>query len=245
VLKLFHPSVSAESIEKEYRTNQLLKETGIRMPLVHGMKSVNGKRGIVFEGINGAVMTTLLAQRPLKVVTLAKKLAHIHHEIHQQHCEALPSFKESLKTDIMATGLDEDRKKTLLTLLKRVADDTAVCHADFHPDNLLIGRERHHVIDWLDASKGHPLLDVARTKMLIGLSALPDGLSGFKRIMIRWLRRKFLRSYLKTYFNLSGLDRTELSDYEPLLLAARLAENLPQKERRRLEAALDSHFKQE
>jgi len=35
-----------------------------------------------------------------------------------------------------------------------------VCHGDFHPDNIMLTPTGPIVIDWIDATQGHPAADI-------------------------------------------------------------------------------------
>jgi thiamine kinase-like enzyme len=118
----------------------------------------------------------------------------------------------------------------LLQHLERLPDGTALCHGDFHPENVLVGEEGVFVVDWPSAMRGNPLADIARTTLLVMYSELPPDLPAREEILRQ--REVFYRTYLEHYQNFSGLNLTELQAWMPIVAAARLRENIPDEEPR-------------
>lgn len=67
VLKLFYEWVSAESVKKEYKLNQLVYQAGLPVPQVFNLVNLENRSGIVFENIHGTTMLTLLIRKPWQV----------------------------------------------------------------------------------------------------------------------------------------------------------------------------------
>ena len=67
VLKLFYKWVSAESVKKEYKLNQLVYQAGLPVPQVFNLVNLENRSGIVFENIHGTTMLTLLIRKPWQV----------------------------------------------------------------------------------------------------------------------------------------------------------------------------------
>jgi len=74
-----------------------------------------------------------------------------------------------------AKGLPVRFRRTALRELNRLPTGGFLCHGDFHPDNVIWSERGPVVIDWLDANRGDPAADVARTPMLISIGETPDG----------------------------------------------------------------------
>ena len=90
------------------------------------------------------------------------------------------------------------------------------------------------IIDWLDASLGNPLADVARTVIIIlgdGQHLLPGDHP------LKPLIQSFHKAYLDTYFRLRPANREELSYWVTIVAAARLSENIPEVEQWLLDQA--------
>jgi hypothetical protein len=83
------------------------------------------------------------------------------------------------------------------------------------------------VIDWIDASIGNPLADVARTTViLLGAAAS----SQIPHPFLKMLVRLFHSIYLSTYFKFLQGGEKEYSHWLPIVAAARLSENMVEME---------------
>lgn len=92
-------------------------------------------------------------------------------------------------------------------------DGNVLCHGDFHPDNILMSPRGAVIIDWPDASQGHPLADVARTSLLARLAELPPGIPG--RRALQYGRALFHQIYLRGYLKRQRARRRELDAWLP------------------------------
>ena len=118
----------------------------------------------------------------------------------------------------------------------------AICHGDFHPDNLLLARPdpvdpvtdaglktedlaNLWIIDWVDATLGDPACDVARTLLLITTGGLPSHHGGGSAKM-EGGREAIARVYLDRYSEIRPLDICALEAWLPIVAAARLAEGI-------------------
>lgn len=136
--------------------------------------------------------------------------------------------------------LPPDIKAAALSLLASLPSGDSLCHGDFHPDNIILAKQQPIIIDWLDASQGPPLADVARTLMLFTIP--PLSMHPIKKLLISWLRAGTLKVFLDEYFSLLPEGKDQLDDWLSVVLAARLAEKIPE-ERGVILAQLDQRFK--
>ena len=174
-------------------------------------------------------MAEALRARPWLVGRMARRLARLHRQIHQvQNPEGLPLQRERLLAGIRsAPELQTHVRENLQQLLMSLPLKTRLCHGDFHPGNVMLSRRGPVIIDWVDASLGHPAADVGRTLLLLEGEIAT---SGYGSMPIIVLLRLFIRAYLKGYRNhdealvASGLD--ELDEWRPVLAAARMAEGI-------------------
>lgn len=100
-----------------------------------------------------------------------------------------------------------------------------LCHGDFHPGNVILSATDEVVIDWVDASLGDPLADVARTSVLLSGAAYaaPDGPQST-------LIRNFQSDYLSCYLDGADADRIQYRRWIPIVAAARLSEGVAEAE---------------
>lgn len=104
-------------------------------------------------------MVADLSRRPWRTVRHARTLAELHREL---HAIPVPDFLSG--------------------------DGPALLHLDLHPLNVILGRSGPVVIDWANAARGRPELDIALSAVVLGGAPIGPPLS--------WLRDRFVRAFL-------------------------------------------------
>ena len=227
VLKLLNAGIAAAAADHEANIGRLVHAAGLPVPAVYGRIDLNGRAGILYERIEGPTLLSLITRQPLKMPGWGRTLARLQHQVHQNAASGLDNKIESLERAIQKEpNVPDDLRKAALARLNRLPAGDALLHGDFHPDNILVSARGLIIIDWLDASRGHPLADVARTWLLM-TGRLPPSMSAAQRIIIQLGRNVLVRSYLNSYFHLSGFTRSDLTPWLLPVAAARLAENVP------------------
>lgn len=238
ILKLFHADRSLASAEYEARISRLVHASGLAIPAVGEIIETHGRYGLTYERIEGASLLTDLVARPWTLMRAALTLAELHTTIHDHHGADLPTIRQRLEKNIRsAASLPSSVEAQLLDSLSTLHDERSLLHGDFHPDNVLLTTRGPIIIDWNDATVGDPWADVARTSLLLTASQLPPDAPG--RLFISAGRRWLHRVYLKRYTKLRPEGRARLARWQPIVAAARLAENIPG-ERDRLMALIMS-----
>ena len=151
-------------------------------------------------------------------------LAELHVEMHCIDVQVeLPSQRERLRDKIeKAEGLSSDARERQLRALMEMPDGDRLCHGDFHPGNVIITKQGPIVIDWIDATRGNPLADVARSSViLLGSEASKRG-NRLRNAIAEWYHRR----YVKRYIELRGERREEYRAWYPIVAAARMSEGI-------------------
>ena len=226
ILKLFRDWLPAEDAALEERNSRLVADLGLPVPQVGERVEYQGRAGLVFERIDGPMMISAIAKKPHRLLRYGRTLGRLHAEIHSKTVDCgLPSQSDRLDHKIReARSLSEPLRVAALRALRALPSRKALCHGDFHPENVLLSRRGPVVIDWIDATAGHPVGDVARTIVLIRCSALPR--QALRRWRTRLRRSLFLRAYLSGYSRQSPIRRGELRRWLPVVAAARLSEDI-------------------
>src|SRR5438105_2291070 len=81
--------------------------------------------------------------------------------------------RERIDARIETSDAPAADKQAARERLAALPDGTALCHGDFHPDNVLLSPRGPVVIDWSSASRGHPVGDLAWTSRLLRTADLP------------------------------------------------------------------------
>jgi len=236
VLKLFKQGISQAAAEYEANLAGAVHAAGLPVPAVGEVIELDGRFGLEYERVEGTSMLDMIFSRPWHYRRLAYQLADLQVEMHQLSVPGLPSQYDTLERKIRnAKPLPEKVRQTALDALGTLPKESKLCHGDFHPGNILLTQHGAVIIDWIDASSGSPLLDVARSTLLFGGGPLPPGAT--RKGLVWLIRRLFYREYLDRYCRLHPLDKKELSHWLSVAAAARLSENIPGDEQRLLSIA--------
>jgi aminoglycoside phosphotransferase (APT) family kinase protein len=227
VLKLFLEWCPPAWVEFEANTVRAVHAAGIRTPAALEVVEVNGRRGVVYEKVEGISMLREMARNPLKLVDFARQMARLQLEIHQIAGAGLPDLGGRLKGSIEAAqALPEALRQAALRRLAALPVGDRVCHADFHPDNILVSQGQLVVIDWVTAACGHPAADVARTQILLSIGEPPPGTQAGLALLLKFGRGLFYRSYLATIRRAVPERLAQAAEFLPVVAAARFAENI-------------------
>jgi aminoglycoside phosphotransferase (APT) family kinase protein len=230
VLKLYRDWCPADWVDYEARIAHAVHEAGIPSPKPGAVVEVDGRRGLVYERLQGISMVQDIKARPWMLWKHARSLAELQNQIHQRLIIGLPSYKDRLHYDLsQTTHLTEDLGRKALHLLEQLPDGQNICHGDYHPENVLITKGGPVVIDWMTACSGSPWADIARTSLIltVGVKAAGKHIPLFLRIMVGL----YQRMYLQRYQSLRADTHDELRQWVPVIAAARLNENIiPERE---------------
>jgi uncharacterized protein (TIGR02172 family) len=225
VLKLYRDGYPQDEAEREAERVRAAVAAGVATPNALETIRVEGRAGVVFERVDGQTMLERLMAHPEQAAEMARLLAEEHVALHARQGAALPSLKEHLAHKISgADRLTGDLKARARHVLAKLPDGDALCHGDFHPANILLTERGPVVVDWVEAVSGHPLADVARTRVLICLISLPPTLSEVEREQIEGLRRWFWETYQDRYRALRPFSDADLAAWIGPVAAGRLSE---------------------
>ena len=224
VLKLFHRQHPPEDVRYEARIARAVHAAGLPVPAVGDVVEIDGRYGLVYERVEGPSMLEELRAKPWTLLASARSLAQLHIGIHSTDARvALPSQRERLERKIReAPGLGPELQQAALGALRKMPGGNRLCHGDFHPGNVIASPRGPVVIDWIDATVGNPLADVARSSViLLGVKAMA-GASRYDRMMVGWYHRAYLNQYLRQ----TASDREDYSAWYPIVTTARMSEGI-------------------
>ncbi len=230
VLKLFYDWNGLDSIEYEARIGRAVHASGVPAPAVGDILQVNGRNGLTFERITGIPMNNVAEHRPWRGKYYARRMAELHVKMHTAAVQVdIPRQRQRLIDKIHgASALPGPVRSKALAALEAMPDGDRLCHGDFHPGNILITARGEMIIDWIDATLGNPLSDLARTSILIRGGTASKQNANF-------LEKKFVKAvhdeYIRHYFSLRPGGEQEYNRWLPIVAAARLSENIPELEK--------------
>jgi tRNA A-37 threonylcarbamoyl transferase component Bud32 len=239
VLKLFNPSQSRDSVEYEASTGKIVVSAGLAVPQVYEVLEENGCWGIVYERISGSELSDLL--RPWNAQRHGRTMARLHVTLFTQHIQDLPRQRDRLTRRVSTSpGFSEADRRRLLNQLYSLPDSDLLCHGDFHMANLIRTEQGLIIIDWMDATQGHPTADIARTILILeeltetidwvmpqvlgADSKLPGWAKRLFASLLRDTLRRLLRGYREEIERLVPEAKALIPRWMPVLAAARLHE---------------------
>lgn len=169
VVKVPRPTVPDHWANDEAQFTRAALACGVPAPEVRDVIEVDGRSAIVFERIDGPSMWQCMLDQPQNVDALSRELAAVHRTIQLAGiADGLPDLVARLCTKIMQVdALSDAERDEACALTRSLPRGAALLHGDLHPGNVLMGPDGPTVIDWFDATIGHPVADVARTSLLI------------------------------------------------------------------------------
>jgi hypothetical protein len=240
ILKLLYDWCPAEWVKSEVYSTQVVHATGLHIPAVIDQIEIDGRNGIIYERIEGSSMLQVMRSKLLKLDHFSRLLAELHVDMHTRTVPQLPSIKDHLENSIRhASGISGQIKETALATLDQLPDGEALCHNDYHPDNILMTEEGPVIIDWITATRGDPMADVARTSLLLQIGSPPQGISTPIRWLIAFIRARVHQVYMSQYFALHPGNQRRLQRWMFPVAVARLNEDITE-ERQQLIALIEN-----
>lgn len=224
VVKLLKPGFPGAALRAEADRLAAVAAAGAPAPAFHGIVDVGGRAGLVLDRVDGDLLSDELALDPMRFRQWARTLAEAHAAILVCSTDDLPSRTEVMAERIEATDLDRSVRSAALDILAKAPGGEAVLHGDFHPGNVFVTMSDPMVIDWIDAARGHPSADVARTEWLLTAGETPG--EGLNRRVIDRLRKGFVKQYLARVTRRLGVNRKVVDAWRIPTLAARVAEGV-------------------
>lgn len=163
-------SREGHSMAMEARTMSFLREQGYPVPAVEELS--DDGLDMVMERVDGVTMVEALGKAPWTVRRQAATLADLHRRLHE--IEA-PDFLPAAP----------------------VAGGTKVLHLDLHPLNVMTGPKGVFVIDWPNARRGDPCVDVGLAWVLMAAGQIPGG--GTKARLLSFGRSLLVNGFLSHF----------------------------------------------
>jgi aminoglycoside phosphotransferase (APT) family kinase protein len=222
VLKLFHAWVPHERAERELLVTRAVYAAGLPVPKPYELLLVGGRAGIVFERVEGISMLAHFQKTPWRLFAAIGQLADLQARMHGTPGPLeLPSQRDRLAMGIEKSSvLSAPEKEAACAALAGLPDGTAICHGDFHPENVLFTGNGPVIIDWSSGSRGDPLGDVACTARLIRIAKLPPWTPAYMHHILKCSRILLHRAYTRKLLRHYRATRQQIRAWEVPLSAA-------------------------
>ena len=175
-IKVFDENYSKADILNEALNQARIEETGLHIPRVLEVTSVEGKWAIVTEYIKGKTLAQLMQENPDDKEKYLEMFVDLQLEMHAKTCPMLGKLKDKMNRKISQSELDATTRYDLHTRLESMPTHNKVCHGDFNPSNIIIAEDgTPYILDWAHATQGNASADAARTYLLFWLQGDIDG----------------------------------------------------------------------
>lgn len=217
----------APRLENEARAMRAAREAGVPVPSVHEVVVVEGRAGLVMQRCDGPDLLTELGKRPWTLVRAARITGELQARLHAVVAPPeIPPQREVIARRIEIVDMPPALRTFALRLLEQMPDGDALCHGDFHPGNIIDTADGPVLIDWPDVSRGDPEGDLARSRMLIRMGALPPGSPILIRLFTSIARSVFASRSDAAYRHKRTPDEAAVRRWATVRAADRLASRI-------------------
>ncbi len=218
VLKLYMIDVGADTVANERKAQRWAQRQGLPVPRTGLAKHIEGRHGFVMEHIEGIDGMKFIMQNLGDFEEEARRLAELQVRVNGCRGGKLIDRRRLLLSRIQrCSRLAAFEKDQLAAILERLPQGDRLVHGDFHPGNVMRTPSGPVIIDWIDAGRGVPEADVARSLVLFGAPLVGSRPS-------EDTRDRFTQVYLEHYLLVSDVRLTNLEDWHLVTAAARLVE---------------------
>ncbi|AIF43004.1 phosphotransferase family protein [Virgibacillus sp. SK37] len=218
IVKVFNDYLPSTESIKEATKQKYAYLYGLPVPKVLDVTNINGKQAIIMEYVKGDTLGDLYSKDKERAAYYLNISVDMQLKIHSIIPNEIEPMNEKLHRQIKAGDtLDESQRSYLLNKLESFTFDNRLCHGDFHLFNLIKADKQVVIIDWIDASAGDVRADVYRTYLLYSQFSF-----------------EFAEMYLRLYCEKSGLVKSEIFQWAPVIAGARLSEKVSSENSARL-----------
>lgn len=169
-IKVFDKDYSKADVLNEALNQARIEETGLNIPKVLEVTTIDGKWAIVSEFIEGVTLAELMEKNPDKLDEYLNDLVDVQLEIQSKACPLLNKLKDKMNRKISEADLDATTRYELHSRLEGMPKHKKVCHGDINPSNIIVTNDgKYYIIDWSHATQGNASADAARTYLLFCL----------------------------------------------------------------------------
>ena len=204
-IKVFDSDYSKSDVLNEALNQARIEETGLNIPKIREVATIDGKWAIVSDFIKGKTLAQLMQEHPEKKAEYLHFFVDLQMEVHSKTCPLLPKLKDKMNAKISQTDLDATTRYDLHTRIEGMPKHNKVCHGDFNPSNIIVTDDgTPYILDWSHATQGNASADVARTYLLFWLAGDIDG----------------AKEYLDLFCKKSGTAKQYVQKWMPIVAAS-------------------------
>lgn len=203
--KVFIDGYSKSAILNEALNHGLVEETGLNIPGLLEITTINGSWAIVTKYIEGRTMEELFNDPSENEDDLIKRFIEIQIDVQSKRCPLLTKHRDKMNRKISETDLSATLRYDLHNRIESKPRHNYLCHGDFNPSNIIISNDNiPFIIDWSHATQGNREADSARSYLLFLLGN----------------QKERARKYLTMYSEMTGSSKQDILEWLPILAAS-------------------------
>lgn len=211
-IKVFNENYRKADVLNEALNQARVESTGIAVPKIKGVTTVDGKWAIVSEFITGKTLDRLMIENPQKKREYLDSFVDLQIEVQSKTCVGITKLRDKIRDRIEIASIDEEIKRNLLARLDATPRHVKLCHGDFNPSNIIVTPDgEKYILDWSHVAVGNASADVARTYLLF------------------WLNGDILGAgeYLDLFCKKSSTEKRYVQKWMPVVAAAQSVKGRP------------------
>lgn len=163
-IKVFDKDYLKSDVLNEALNQARVEETGLLIPKILEVSTLDGKWAITSEFISGKTLADLMKENPEKIDEYLNTFVDLQIKVHSMKAPLLNKLKDKMNVKISQADIDATTRYDLHTRLEGMPKHTKVCHGDFNPTNIIISEDgKPYILDWSHATQGNASADVAIT----------------------------------------------------------------------------------
>ena len=171
IVKVFEKDHPKSAVFNEALNTVRVEETGLAIPKLKEVTQIDGKWALVIEYKDGKTLEEMMQVDHANAEKYMSDFVDLQLKIHEKKAPMLNKLKDKLARQIDGLKeLDATQIYELRTRLESMPKHTKVCHGDFNPSNVIVGKNgKMTVVDWAHATQGNASADAAMTYLLFAL----------------------------------------------------------------------------
>ena len=216
VIKVFAPFHSKAAVFNEALNTARVEETGLDIPKVKEVTTVNGNWALVVEYKEGQTLEELMESDPTNIETYMSQFVSLQLGMHEKKNPSLNKLKDKLMVQIDSLKeIDATTRYELHTRLESMPKHNKLCHGDFNPSNVIVGEDGSMtIIDWAHATQGNASADVARTFLILSMQG----------------KEELADKYLNLFSLKSGISVKYIQEWIPLVAASQMTKGIKEEQ---------------
>jgi tRNA A-37 threonylcarbamoyl transferase component Bud32 len=165
-VKLFGEKFSKADILNEALNQARVEETGLNIPKIIEIKTIDGKWAIIMDYIKGTTLDQLIEKNPTKLNDYLNLFVDLQLQVQSKRSNRLTFLKDKMhrKVEAAAKELDATLRYDLHSRIDAAPKHEKICHCDFVPSNIIISDDNvPYILDWSHATQGNGSADAAIT----------------------------------------------------------------------------------